>query len=151
MPAREIKEWAMALITLSPLITGCSATGTALEPDDLGRAIRRHVQGKEVVIKSGRLTNAAATALSSPAPHHGFFGRDGAPSLVGLRAPVELDRHPLCEWISRFPKLSPFLRFRQPVVHFFPGKRSALTAHIFQRAKLISWIHDAPKPPHSPI
>ena len=56
---------------------------------------------KEVVMKSGRLTSAAATGLRSPAPHHGLFWPGWrAPSLVGLRAPVELDRHPLCEWIS---------------------------------------------------
>jgi len=65
--------------------------------------------------------------------------------VIGFRAPVELDGHALDEAVRRFLKFSPFLCFRQPVFHLFPSKRSPLTAHIFQRSKLIFRIHKFPQ------
>jgi hypothetical protein len=56
---------------------------------------------------------------------------------VGFRAPIELDGYPLDDGVGRFLEFSPFLCFRQPVLHFSPGMRHPLTAHVFQRSKAI--------------
>ena len=48
----------------------------------------------------------------------------------------------LYERLREFSDLFPFLRFSQPIFHFFLGKRSARTAHEFERRKLFMRIHE---------
>ena len=112
----------------------CTASGT--------RDLLLHTPSSETLVARSaarRVSNHVAVGCAAMMLWHSGL------VVVGFRAPIELDGHALDEAVRRFLKFSPFLCFRQPVFHLFPSKRSPLTAHVFQRSKLIFRIHKFPQ------
>jgi hypothetical protein len=62
---------------------------------------------------------------------------------VGVAAPVELVGN--YSWFRTFLEPFPFIGFRQPVLHLFPGKSCLRSAHHFQSGKLAFRVHDTPR------
>jgi hypothetical protein len=66
-------------------------------------------------------------------------------AVIGVATPVELGGDYSYQWVRTFLQPFPFIGFRQPILHLFPGKSCLLSAHHFQSGKLAFRIHGTPR------